>query len=69
EHFNAEPIAVLMPMQICSSLARSFSPITAVVVAVSAIAGISPVEIIKRTAIPMIGGIITLTIVNTILFL
>ena len=69
EHFNAEPIAVLMPMQICSSLARSFSPITAVVVAVSAIAGISPVEIIKRTAVPMIGGIITLTIVNIILFL
>ena len=69
EHFNTEAIAVLMPMQICSSLARSFSPITAVVVAVSAIAGISPVEIIKRTAIPMIGGIITLTIVNTILFL
>ena len=69
EHFGAEPIAVLMPMQICSSLARSFSPITAVVVAVSAIAGISPVEIVKRTAIPMIGGIITLTIVNTILFL
>lgn len=69
EHFSAEPIAVLMPMQISSSLARSFSPITAVVVAVSAIAGISPVEVIKRTAIPMIGGIITLTIVNIILFL
>ena len=69
EHFNAEAIAVLMPMQICSSLARSISPITAVVVAVSAIAEISPVEVVKRTAIPMIGGIITLTIVNIILFL
>lgn len=69
EHFNTDPIAVLMPMQICSSLARSLSPITAVVVAVSAIAGISPVEIIKRTMIPMIGGIIMLTIVNIILFL
>jgi len=69
EHFNAESIAVLMPMQITSSLARSFSPITAVVVAVSAIAGISPVEVVKRTAIPMIGGIIVLTIVNIVLFL
>jgi DcuC family C4-dicarboxylate transporter len=56
-------------MQICSSLARAFSPITAVVVAVSTIAGLSPVEVVKRTAIPMIGGIIALTIVNTVIFL
>jgi DcuC family C4-dicarboxylate transporter len=69
EHFGVEPIAVLMPMQICSSIARSFSPITAVVVAVSSIAGLSPVEVVKRTAIPMIGGLITLTIANIILFL
>jgi DcuC family C4-dicarboxylate transporter len=68
-HFNVEPIALLMPMQICSSIARSFSPITAVVVAVSSIAGLSPVDVVKRTAIPMIGGLITLTIVNIILFL
>jgi len=69
EHFGVETIAVIMPMQICSSLARAFSPITAVVVAVSTIAGLSPVEVVKRTAIPMIGGIIVLTVVNTILFL
>jgi DcuC family C4-dicarboxylate transporter len=69
EHFGVEPIAILMPMQICSSIARSFSPITAVVVAVSLIAGLSPVEVVKRTAIPMIGGLITLTIVNIVLFL
>ena len=69
EHFGAEPVSVLMPMQICSSMARSFSPISAVVVAVSSVAGLSPVEVVKRTAIPMIGGIITLTIVNIFLFL
>jgi DcuC family C4-dicarboxylate transporter len=69
EHFNVEAISVIMPMQISSSLARSFSPITAVVVAVSAIAGLNPVEVVKRTIIPMIGGLITLTIANAILFL
>jgi DcuC family C4-dicarboxylate transporter len=69
EHFNVEALSVIMPMQISSSLARSFSPITAVVVAVSAIAGLNPVEVVKRTIIPMIGGLITLTIVNAILFL
>ena len=69
EHFNADAISVIMPMQISSSLARSMSPITAVVVAVSAIAGLNPIDVVKRTAIPMIGGLITLTIVNIILFL
>jgi DcuC family C4-dicarboxylate transporter len=69
DHFGVEPIAILMPMQIASSIARSFSPITAVVVAVSSIAGLSPVDVVKRTAIPMIGGLITLTVVNIILFL
>ena len=69
EHFGVEPIALLMPMQIASSIARSFSPITAVVVAVSTIAGLSPIEVVKRTAIPMIGGLITVTVMNIILFL
>ncbi|MCL2825123.1 MAG: C4-dicarboxylate transporter DcuC, partial [Polyangiaceae bacterium] len=69
EHFNVEAISVIMPMQISSSLARSFSPITAVVVAVSAIAGLNPVDVVKRTAIPMVGGLCTLTTVNIILFM
>ena len=69
EHFDVEAISIIMPMQISSSLARSFSPITAVVVAVSAIAGLNPVDVVKRTAIPMIGGLITLAVVNAILFL
>jgi DcuC family C4-dicarboxylate transporter len=69
EHFDVEAISVIMPMQISSSLARSMSPITAVVVAVSAIAGLNPLDVVKRTVIPMVGGIITLAIVNAILFL
>jgi DcuC family C4-dicarboxylate transporter len=69
EHFDVEAISIIMPMQISASLARSFSPITAVIVATSAIAGLNPVDVVKRTAIPMIGGLIMLTIVNAILFL
>jgi DcuC family C4-dicarboxylate transporter len=69
EHFNVESFSILMPMQISSSLARCMSPISAVVVAVSAIAGLNPVDVVKRTIIPMVGGVITLMIVNAILFL
>jgi C4-dicarboxylate transporter, DcuC family len=52
------PVAMLLPMQFASSIARSVSPITAVIVAVSGIANVSPVEVVKRTAIPMAGALL-----------
>ena len=51
-------VAMLLPMQFASSIARSVSPITGVIVAVSGAANISPFETIKRTAIPMAGAMI-----------
>lgn len=47
------PVLMLLPMQFAAGIARNVSPITAVVVAVSGIAQISPVEVAKRSAIPM----------------
>lgn len=52
------PVLMLLPMQFAAGIARNVSPITAVVVAVAGISGISPVEIAKRTAIPMALAII-----------
>ena len=45
-------------MQFAASIARSASPITAVIVAVSGIAKVSPFDVVKRTAIPMAGAMI-----------
>ena len=53
-----EPITMLLPMQFASSIARSVSPITAVIVAVSGIANVSPFDVVKRTAIPMAGAML-----------
>lgn len=47
------PVTMITPMQMASSIARSASPITAAVVAVAGVADVSPVDIVKRTAIPM----------------
>ena len=55
-----------MPMQLSTGMARNMSPITAVVVAVAGCSGISPFALIRRTAIPMIGGLIVM-VVTTIL--
>ena len=65
---DLNPIVMLMPMQLSAGIARSVSPITAVIVAVAGISGVSPFEVVKRTAIPMLGGLITVVVTNMILF-
>ena len=58
---------MLLPMQFASSIARSVSPITAVIVAVSGVANVSPFEVVKRTAIPMAGAMLANIIAAAIL--
>ncbi|MBV7296709.1 C4-dicarboxylate transporter DcuC [Enterovibrio paralichthyis] len=59
-------VAMLMPMQLASGIARSMSPITGAIVAVAGVAGVSPFELVKRTAIPMVGALIVSTTVSLI---
>lgn len=61
-------VYMLLPMQFASGIARTFSPITPVVVAVSGISDVSTMDVIKRTAIPMIGALVTTVVANYILF-
>lgn len=51
---NIEVISLLLPMQIMTSFGRVVSPITAAIVAIAGVAGVSPVQVVKRTAIPML---------------
>ncbi len=52
------PVLMLLPMHFGASIARAVSPITAVIVVTSGIAGVSPFDLVKRTAIPMAGALI-----------
>ena len=61
------PVHMLLPMQIAAGASRVLSPITAVVVAVGGVAGISPFELVKRTFIPGAGAVITTTIAALLL--
>lgn len=51
-------VLFLVPMHFAASIARTCSPITAVIVVSAGIAGISPFDLVKRTTIPMIGAMI-----------
>lgn len=65
---NIDPVVIAMPMQLASGIARSVSPITAVIVAVCGISGVSPFLVVRRTFLPMLVGLIVLLISNMVLF-
>jgi DcuC family C4-dicarboxylate transporter len=58
---------MITPMQMASSIARSASPITAAIIAVAGIADVSPVDIVKRTAIPMMVALVSSFVFSIIL--
>lgn len=62
------PVVMLLPMHFAASAARAISPITAVIVVASSMGGVSPFDVVKRTAIPMIGALITIVVANFIFF-
>lgn len=58
--------ALALPMQLSAGIFRSFSPVAGVVIACAGVAGIPPTELVKRTAIPMMGGLITVLLITFI---
>jgi len=59
---GAKPVALMLPMQNGTCLGRLLSPITAVIVAVSSIAAISPFELVKRNSVPVLVSFVTSTL-------
>ncbi len=65
---SVAPVVMLLPMHFAASAARAMSPITAVIVVASSMGGVSPFDVVKRTAIPMAGALIMIVAANFILF-
>lgn len=59
---------MVLPMHFATSIARGMSPITAVIVVTSGIAGVSPFQVIKRTCIPLLVGLVVNVAASIILF-
>lgn len=66
KHMGIAPVHILIPMQFAATIARSVSPVSAVCIAIAGLAEVSTVDIVKRTAIPMAGAFIVMTIMNFI---
>jgi len=55
---NVPVISLILPAQLAGGLFRSISPVSGVIIAVAGTAGVTPFEIVKRTSVPMVGGVI-----------
>lgn len=58
EHAGIDPIMVALPMQCTSNLIRAVSPVAAVVIIVSTIIKVNPLELVKRTSVPLLTGFV-----------
>ncbi|HGY5000672.1 TPA: C4-dicarboxylate transporter DcuC [Klebsiella oxytoca] len=63
-HIGSDIAAMMLPIQLSAGIGRTLSPIAGVVIAIAGIAGVSPVDIVKRTAIPMLGGWLLMVILT-----
>ena len=53
------PAFLIIPMLQASNLGRTISPVSGVIVATSGMAGLSPIDVVKRTIVPVAVGLAT----------
>lgn len=61
------PAFLIIPMLQASNLGRTISPVSGVVVATSGMGHISPFEVVKRTSVPVMAGLITVIVGTMVL--
>lgn len=61
------PAFLIIPMLQASNLGRTISPVSGVIVATSGMGHISPFEVVKRTSVPVLCGLVTVIIGTMIL--
>lgn len=64
EHMGVSTVLVALPMQLTANLIRSVSPVAAVIIVVASTLKVSPIEIVKRTSIPVFTGIFVCLILS-----
>lgn len=61
-----ESTTMILPMQLASSMGRTVSPVSGIVIAVSEIAGVTALEIVKRNIIPLVVTLLFLMFIHFI---
>ncbi|GAL06601.1 anaerobic C4-dicarboxylate transporter DcuC [Photobacterium aphoticum] len=61
------PAFLIIPMLQASNLGRTISPVSGVIVATSGMGNVSPFEVVKRTSVPVLCGLLTVIIGTMVL--
>ncbi|ANU38383.1 anaerobic C4-dicarboxylate transporter DcuC [Vibrio scophthalmi] len=61
------PAFLIIPMLQASNLGRTISPVSGVIVATSGMGKISPFEVVKRTSVPVLCGLVTVIVGTLVL--
>ena len=64
---NTSIVSLLLPAQFAGGLFRSFSPVAGVIIAVAGAANVTPFDIVKRTSVPMLGGVVATVVASQLL--
>lgn len=62
-------LAISVPMGLAGNLLRAVSPVSAVIMIVAGTLKKEPLELVKRTSVPMIAGVIFMFILTMVMFL
>ena len=63
---HVDPVMIALPMQLTSNLIRAMSPVSAVVIIVASVVKVSPIEVVKRTSVPLLIGFVA-TLIFTLI--
>lgn len=63
---HVDPVMIALPMQLTSNLIRAISPVSAVVIIVASVVKVSPIEVVKRTSVPLLIGFVA-TLIFTLI--
>lgn len=64
--FGVEATSMILPMNMAASMGRTVSPVAGVIIATSELAGVSPIDIVKRNIIPFVAALIVMLIYHFI---
>ncbi|MFW5438768.1 C4-dicarboxylate transporter DcuC [Paenibacillus apiarius] len=68
EKLGINGVMIALPMQLIANLVRSISPVAAVIIVVASIIKVNPIQIVKRTSVPILVGIVSCFILSFIFF-
>jgi DcuC family C4-dicarboxylate transporter len=61
---GADAVTIILPMSLAASMGRTVSPIAGVLVATASIAKVTPIDVVKRNAIPFGIGFVLMLLFN-----